>query len=56
MAFSKFDPHRPEPEPARGLAGKTSAERRALVLKYGWLISVIYTAVGFGFIVYWMVD
>ncbi len=49
MAFNKFDPHRPEEEPKVG-----PAERRAMVLKYGWWISVVYTAIGFGFIAYWM--
>lgn len=49
MAFNKFDPHKPdEPEET------TTGDRRALLLKYGWWISVVYTAIGFGFIAYWI--
>lgn len=51
MAFSKFDPHRAEEREA-----STSGDRRAMVLKWGWWISVVYTAIGFGFIVYWLVQ
>ncbi len=56
MAFNKFDPHRPEEDKPRGWANLSSAERRALLLKYGWWISVGYTAMGFGFITYWMLS
>lgn len=49
MAFNKFDPHKPdEPE-------APSTNRRANLLRYGWWISLAYTAVGFAFIAYWMV-
>lgn len=49
MAFSKFDPHKPD-EPEKSTPGG----RRANLLRYGWWISVFYTAVGFAFIAYWM--
>ncbi len=55
VAFSKFDPHRPD-EGGHDLdASSESAARRAKLLKYGWWISVVYTAMGFGFIAYWLV-
>jgi hypothetical protein len=50
VAFNKFDPHRPdEPTPM-----DPSARRRALLLKYGWWVTVVYTALGFGLMVYWV--
>jgi hypothetical protein len=52
VAFSKFDPYRPE-EGGHD-ASSDGAHRRSQLLKYGWWISVVYTLVGFGFIAYWM--
>ncbi len=49
MAFSKFDPHRPEQEPEQD-----GAARRALLLKYGWAITTIYTTFGFVMIAYFI--
>ena len=54
VAFSKFDPHRP-PSEAPGAASSASAARRAKVLKWVNLIVLVYTAIGFGFIAYWLV-
>jgi hypothetical protein len=48
VAFSKFDPHRPEVAEPHG-----PGARRAMLLKYGWWITMVYTALGFGFIAYW---
>ncbi len=54
VAFSKYDPYRPEPE-ANGLDATTpEGARRALILKWAWLVSAAYTTMGFGFIVYWL--
>ncbi len=53
MAFNKFDPHRPETEGHD--ASSDSAHRRSQVLKYAWWISMAYTAMGFGFIAYWII-
>ncbi len=52
MAWSKFDPHLP---PAADEAGGASARRRARVLKWANWIVLLYTALGFGLIVYWLV-
>lgn len=49
MAFSKFDPHRVEEE-----RGRQAGDRRALLLKYGWAITTVYTAFGFVMIGYFM--
>lgn len=49
MAFSKFDPDRPEKPDRLDAAG-----RRALLLKYGWAITSIYTAFGFLMIAYFL--
>lgn len=54
MPFSKFDPHKPEEDEGHGMSSD-GAHRRAMVLKYGWWISMVYTAVGFGFIAYWLI-
>lgn len=45
MAFNKFDP-------ANESEGRVdpSAKRRAALLKWGWLITMIYTAIGFVFL------
>lgn len=53
MAFSKYEPHRPDEDEDDGF-DSDSARRRALFLKWGWWISMIYTAIGFGFITYWI--
>lgn len=42
MAFSKYDPHKPEV--------KETDNRRARMLKVGGWISLIYTLIGFLFI------
>lgn len=49
MAFNKFDPYAESSK-----EGRSAAERRALLLKYGWWVAMAYTAIGFGFIVYWV--
>ncbi len=54
MAFNKFDPTKPEEEGHD--ASSDTAHRRAMMLKYGWWISVVYTAIGFGFIAYWILQ
>lgn len=51
MAFSKFEPHRAVEESDFESA---SAARRAWLLTWGWRISAVYTAIGFGFSVYWI--
>lgn len=52
MGFSKFDPNRPvEPTPE---AANPSAARRARILRWVNWIVLAYTAIGFGFIVYWL--
>ncbi|MGB1585569.1 MAG: hypothetical protein ACPHID_00800 [Thermoplasmatota archaeon] len=51
MAFSKFDPHKPEEEPE-----PTVGDRRALILQWGWKITLIYTLFGFAMIGYFMVE
>jgi hypothetical protein len=52
VPWSKFDPDAAPAEPEGSL--DTSAKRRALVLKYAWWVTVVYTALGFGFIAYWL--
>jgi len=49
MAFSKFDPHRPDEAPEA-----TAGDRRAVLLRYGWIISTVYTLFGFLMIAYFM--
>lgn len=53
MAFSKFDPHRPATAPA-GEGTTPSATRRARLLRWVNWIVLVYTAFGFGMIVYWL--
>ncbi len=51
MAFNKFEPHAPdveEPEIPEHVRGKV------WLLRWGWWITMAYTAMGFGLIVYWM--
>lgn len=53
VPFSKFDPYRPN-EP--GQEGTTpAATRRAKLLRWVNWIVLVYTAVGFGLIAYWLV-
>ena len=54
MAFSKFDPNRPA-ETAHGGASNAVAARRARFLKWVNWIVLLYTALGFGFIAYWLI-
>lgn len=52
VAFSKFDPHRPEEGEREG--HNDSADRRARILRYAWWVTVAYTALGFVFLaVFW---
>ena len=51
--FSKFDPNRPVDAP--GGAANATAARRSKALKWiNWVV-LVYTALGFGFIAYWLV-
>ncbi len=53
MPFSKYDPHRPLEE--EDDASSPEARRRAMLLKYGWWITIVYTAVGFVFLgLFWL--
>ena len=55
MAFSKFDPYREQPEANAFDATTKSGARRARILRWvNWLV-LVYTAIGFGLIAYWMV-
>jgi hypothetical protein len=55
VGFSKFDPHRPAPRGPALEARNPSAARRARLLKIGWLITLVYTAIGFAFLtVFWL--
>ncbi len=54
VAFSKFDPHAPQADEDEEEFSSEGARRRALLLRWGWAISMIYTAIGFGFILYWI--
>jgi len=52
VPFSKFDPYRAvEPAPE---ATSESAARRILILRWATWITMVWTAIGFGFIAYWM--
>ena len=54
LAFSKFDPHRVQDDDP--LAASTpSARRRARLLRWANWIVLVYTAVGFGLIAYWLI-
>ena len=55
MAFNKFDPHREEPEGHAYGARTASGARRARILRWVNWIVLLYTALGFGFIAYWLV-
>lgn len=54
MAFSKYDPYR-EPQEKNAFDATTPAgARRARILRWvNWLV-LVYTAVGFGLIAYWL--
>lgn len=55
MPFSKFDPHRADGDEEAMPARNPSAARRAKILQIGWLITLIYTAIGFAFlVVFWL--
>jgi len=54
VAFNKFDPYREDADEGGLEATNPSARRRALVLRYAWWIATAYTAVGFAFILYWL--
>jgi hypothetical protein len=52
VAFSKFDPNRPvEATPE---ASSPAAARRMRILRWANWIVLLYTALGFGLIVYWL--
>jgi hypothetical protein len=51
VAFSKFDPTRPQERDGLG-ASNPSAARRARFLKWANWIVLVYTALGFGIIAY----
>ena len=54
VPFSKYDPHRPDDGDDGLRASTPAARRRALLLKYGWWVTAVYTAVGFAFLfVFW---
>ncbi len=54
MPFSKFEPHRPQEE-SDGLDASTpAAARRARFLRWANWIVLVYTALGFGLIAYWL--
>ena len=57
MAFSKYEPHRPDGgKAADGLEASTpAAARRARLLRWANWIVLVYTALGFGLIAYWLV-
>lgn len=53
MPFSKYEPHRPQE--GDGLEASTpAAARRARMLRWVNWIVLVYTALGFGLIVYWL--
>ncbi len=51
LPFSKFDPHRPATKDAE--ASTPSGARRIMILRWVNPLVFAYTAMGFGFIVYW---
>lgn len=55
MPFSKFDPHRP-PDPGEDpmQPATPAAGRRARLLRWGTWITLAMTALGYGFIAYWL--
>ncbi|HUR62508.1 MAG TPA: hypothetical protein VM286_09125 [Candidatus Thermoplasmatota archaeon] len=52
MPFSKFEPNRPIE--ARPEGTSPSAVRRSRILRWVTWVAWAYTAVGFGFIAYWL--
>jgi hypothetical protein len=55
LAFSKFDPHREQPEGNAFDATTPAGARRARILRWANWIVLVYTAIGFGLIAYWLV-
>ena len=55
MPFSKFDPGRPAEKDALQ-ASTPGAARKAAFLKWANWIVLVYTAIGFGLIAYWIVS
>lgn len=55
VAFSKFDPYREQPEENAYGATTKGGARRARILRWVNWIVLVYTAVGFGLIAYWLV-
>lgn len=56
LAFSKFDPYREQPEGNAFDATTPAGARRARILRWVNWIVLLYTAVGFGLIVYWLLN
>jgi hypothetical protein len=54
VPFSKFDPLRPVEKASEGTTA--SATRRAKILRWANWIVAVYTALGFGLIVYWLMQ
>lgn len=54
MAFSKFDPYRPDDGAGADGANPVAARRARLLKWVNWIV-LGYTAVGFGLIAYWLV-
>lgn len=54
MAFSKFDPNRPDDRTADAASNPVAARRARLLKWVNWVV-LVYTAVGFGLIAYWLV-
>jgi hypothetical protein len=52
VAFSKYEPNRPAVKDSEG--STPAALRRARILRWVTWVAWAYTAVGFGFIVYWI--
>ncbi len=52
LPFSKFDPNRPVEDSPE--AKTPSGARRILILRWVVWIVYAYTALGFGFIMYWL--
>ena len=54
VPFSKFESHRP-PEEDPLAASTPGAARRARLLKWANWVVLLYTALGFGLIAYWLI-
>jgi hypothetical protein len=55
MAFSKYEPHRPSGPAGVPEASTPAAARRARLLRWANWIVLVYTALGFGLIAYWLI-